>query len=154
MKSDVETSVRRQLDRRFEGVSLESLLPRPRNGWIRTTRQALGMRLADLAKRLGVTEGSIRQSEAAELDESLTLKRLRRAAEAMECELVYAFVPKTSLEDSYKEQIRKRAVADAGRVARTMALERQGVSDDLTNRHAETLYRDYLGHPPRDLWGG
>lgn len=154
MKADIVASMRRQLDRRFEGASLESVLQRPPHGWIRTTRQALGMRLVDLAKRIGVTEGALRQNEAAELDESLTLKHLRRAAEAMGCELVYAFVPKTSFENRYKEQVRKRAVADAGRIARTMALESQGVSGEITNRHAETLFRDYLHGPPRDLWSG
>lgn len=146
-------SLRRQLDRRFEDASLVSLLQRPREGWIRTIRQALGMRLVDLAKRIGVTEGALRQNETAEINDSLTLKHLRRAADAMGCEFVYAIVPRASLEGQYEGQVRKRAIADAARIARTMAFEQQAVSGETSNRQEEDLFGDYLRRPPRDLWG-
>jgi predicted DNA-binding mobile mystery protein A len=110
------------------------------------------MRLVDLAKQLHVTEGALRQNESAELDESITMKHLRRAAEGMGCELVYAIVPRTSLENLYEDQIRKRAVSDANRTARTMDLEQQGVSREVTDRQVEDLFREYMRDPPRDLW--
>ncbi len=152
MKSRNTASIRRQIDRRFEGRSLASALARPRNGWIRSIRQALGMPLVDLAKQLHVTEGAIRQNESAELDETITMKHLRRAAEGMGCELVYAIIPKTSLESLYEERVRKRAVSDAERIARTMEFERQGVSSEVTDRHVKNLFRDYMRDPPKDLW--
>ena len=152
MKPRNTASIRRQIDRRFEGRSLASTLAQPRNGWIRTTRQALGMRLVDLAKQLHLTEGALRQNESAELNESITMKHLRRAAEGMGCELVYAIIPKTSLENLYEDQIRKRAVSDANRTARTMELEQQGVSSEVTERQVEDLFREYMRDPPKDLW--
>ena len=152
MKASDMATARRQLDRRIDGPSTTTLLEPPRDGWIRTVRQVLGMRLIDLAARLNVTEGAVRRAERAEADGSLTLKQLDRAAAAMGCRLVYCIVPETALEDIYRERLRKRADDDAIRTARTMELEQQAVSGEVTARHADELFDDYLRGPPRDLW--
>ena len=59
---------------------------------------------------------------------------LRRAAEAMECELVYAFVPKVSLEASLRTQAEKAAKKNMGIVSHTMRLEDQGLSRDAESK--------------------
>ena len=61
---------------------------------------------------------------------------MRRAAEALDCTLVYALVPnETSLENAVHARARKIALRDLGRVAHTMRLEAQGTGDaDLEAR--------------------
>ena len=68
---------------------------RPAAGWLRPLREALGVTLADLAKRLKVTPPAVRSFEQAEAEDRITLASLRRAAAAMSCELVYVLVPRT-----------------------------------------------------------
>lgn len=68
---------------------------RPGAGWLRTIREVLGLTLADLAKRLGVTPPAVRSFEQAEGEDRITLASLRRTADAMDCELIYALVPRT-----------------------------------------------------------
>jgi predicted DNA-binding mobile mystery protein A len=62
--------------------------------WVRTIRESLGLREAELAEVMGYAQGSIYRMEQSEMESSLQMKYLRRAAEAMKCELVYAIVPK------------------------------------------------------------
>lgn len=69
---------------------------RPPHGWISTLREAMGLTLADLALRLKVTPPAVRSFEIAEAEDRITLRSLRRTAEALDCDLVYAFVPRGS----------------------------------------------------------
>jgi len=78
------------LDERFEKMRFE---PKPKSGWIKTIREALSMPLAFPANKLGASKQSIIRFEKNEVDESITLKSLRKLAEAMDCELHYAIVP-------------------------------------------------------------
>ena len=68
---------------------------RPTVGWLRTTRDLLGFTLTNLAQRLKVTPPAVRSFEQAEAEDRITLASLRRVAAAMNCELIYALVPRT-----------------------------------------------------------
>ena len=61
---------------------------------MREARQLLGQQLA---KRMGVSAPRISVLERDEQKGAVTLKMMARAAEALECDFVYALVPKTSL---------------------------------------------------------
>lgn len=147
------TVIRRQLDRRIDH-DLVRTLAQPRDGWIRTIRLALGMRIVDLASRLGVSEANVRQAERSETKDSVTLRQLRKMADAMDCDLVYGFVPRTSLEETVADQIERRAKRDAYRTADTMSLEKQDLEEQTVQRLVEDLTRRYQFRPPRDLWRG
>ena len=67
---------------------------RPTTGWIRAVRDALGLTLSDVAQRLKVTPPAIRSFEQAEAEDRITLGSLRRTADAMGCDLIYALVPR------------------------------------------------------------
>lgn len=54
-----------------------------------------------MAERASVKRQSFSQFEAAEEKGSISLASLRRAAEAMDCELVYFVVPKAALATTY-----------------------------------------------------
>jgi len=63
-------------------------------GWLRAVRQAVGTPVEELARRQGVKRGEIFRLEKMERESRITLGALRRAAEAMDCELTYGLKPK------------------------------------------------------------
>ena len=63
-------------------------------GWLRGVRLAVGMPVEELARRQGVGEREISRQELMERKSRITLWALRRAAEAMDCELTYCLTPK------------------------------------------------------------
>jgi predicted DNA-binding mobile mystery protein A len=125
---------RKQLDARFDQAPpCIDLLRAPRGGWIRAIRSSLGMTSAQLGKRLGMSPQGAIDLERREGDESVTLKKLRAAAEALDATLVVALIPNTSLEDAVQQQARKKASNERNRIVHTMRLEDQlgGVEDAL-----------------------
>ena len=99
---------RRLLDNRLVGLD-ERVGARPAQGWVREVRCALSMSTYELAARLGIVQSRACTIERAELDGSLRLKTLSRVAEALNCRLVYAFVPKESLEHIVRYQAELKA---------------------------------------------
>jgi predicted DNA-binding mobile mystery protein A len=63
-------------------------------GWMRAVRQAIGFPVVELARRMGVAKAQVFRLEESEQEGRVRLATLRRAAEAMGCELVYALVPR------------------------------------------------------------
>jgi predicted DNA-binding mobile mystery protein A len=117
-----------QLDRNLN--TMRNLPPRPVDGWIASVRQALGLTLDYVGKRLHATRQAVQQLEKAEAQDRITLGALRRAAEAMDCELVYAFVPKAgSFTELAERPTRDRASRDVKSVMHTMMLENQKPED-------------------------
>jgi len=66
----------------------------PETGWLRQLRQVSGIAAADLAGRLRITTQALFRLEQAEKKGTITLKKLRRVADALECDVVYAVVPR------------------------------------------------------------
>jgi predicted DNA-binding mobile mystery protein A len=66
----------------------------PDIGWLRQVRQVSGITASDVAGRMRVTQKSVFRLEMAEKSGTITLKALRRAADALECDVVYAVVPR------------------------------------------------------------
>jgi predicted DNA-binding mobile mystery protein A len=83
-----------------------------------------------LARRLGTTRQAALRLERTELEGGIRLSSLRRAAEALDCQLVYAFVPNSTLEEAVQRQARRVVGAELARVDQTMLLEAQRVEGD------------------------
>lgn len=134
---------RRVLDRRFASGLVADLRTPPTGGWVRAVRTALAMSQADLAKQLGVSAPAVADLERAEGSGGLTLRRLERVAEELDCTLVYALVPNATLEDAVQRRARTVAAASVGYVGRTMELEAQGIDHgevrDLLDREARRV---------------
>jgi len=81
---------------RFESVTS---VRRPKGGWIRAARQARGLTLDAIAKRMDIHRQNVFQFEKSEEKGHILLWNLNRIAEAMDCELVYAIVPKRGTRD-------------------------------------------------------
>ncbi len=139
---------RRQLDARLAAH------PRPappRDGWIRAIREALGMTLAQLGARLGVTPQSVQDLEVRERDGTITLERLRQAADALGCDVVVTVVPRTSLEAIVATQARARLLAERAHVVHTMRLEAQDAGLEVVEPDERTIER-YVDEHARTLW--
>lgn len=141
---------RRQLDDRLESVRNLAGLGRPNKGWIRAVRDALGMSGAELAARMGVSQQVVSEIELSEQRTTARLNTLERAAAAMDCELVYVFVPRTTLEESVRAQARRKAVRHLAEVAHHGRLENQEVSADEFAAHVEELASWFVDR--RGLW--
>ena len=119
-----------QLETLDEHLSQVHVAPRPSGGWVRAIRTAIGMSARQLAERMGVSQQALSRLEGKEASDAVTLKSLRRAAEAMNCKVVYALVPENgSLQDLIEEQALKKAKELVEAVDHTMMLEAQGVGD-------------------------
>ena len=121
---------RRELDRKFKSGDVQDIRTRPRSGWVRAIRGALGMSQAALAKRLGVTPSAVHQLEQAEVNGGITISKLEEVARALDSQLVYAFIPNSTLQDTVVNQARRVAIERLGYVQITMALEDQEIGDD------------------------
>jgi len=113
-----------QLDRALP--SLRELPPRPTTGWLASIREALGLTLEEIGRRIHASRQAVQQFEKAEADDRITLATLRRVAEAMGCELKYSLVPEAgSFTELAERPTRERAKRDVERVMHSMLLEDQ-----------------------------
>ena len=125
MKEDFRRLRSQQLDRMV--MPLRALkLTRPQKGWIRAFREAMDVSYTDLGKRLHANRTLAAQQEKAEVDDRITLRSLRACADALDCDLVYAFVPRgVSIEETLAARARAAASQLVQRVEHSMALEDQ-----------------------------
>jgi predicted DNA-binding mobile mystery protein A len=142
---------RRRLDQRFDTLRLlvAEATP-PAAGWIRAIRKSLGMTVAQLAVRLGVRRETARDIETSEVRGSITLDTLRRAAQALDCALVYALVPRESLEQMVMSRAREVAAKDMAALDHTMALEKQSVEPAERDAQIDAYVREEINL--RRLW--
>ena len=143
-------TVRQRLDQRLTAIKPPSRFAVPAKGWVRAIRDALGMSAVQLGKRLGVTPQSVADLEKSEVHGTVQLKTLRRAAESLDCTLVYALLPNSSLEDTIQRRAHTMARDELTRIGHSMDLEAQGLSEAEQEAQIETYIRDHLTE--RDLW--
>jgi len=126
--------------------------PPPSQGWARTIRETLGISLRQLSERAGLSKTTVRSAERNESRGTVQLKSLRTLAEAMDCDLVYALVPRTSLAESIRLQAERIASGLVHRVSDSMKLEQQGVSPVENERQIRDLTAALLRDRGRDFW--
>lgn len=128
MRTEFRNLRLKQLDRSLEPYRAAGKVSRPPKGWIHAIRQALGVSSGELARRLGTSRQLPLQLEKGEAENRITLKSLRAVAHALDCELVYALVPRAG---TLHQLVEDRAHAEAQEhvlgVEHSMALENQAV---------------------------
>jgi len=110
------------------------------------------MSAAQLGKRLGLSRQGVAELERREVGYSITLAALERAAEAMGAKLVYAIVPLEDLEATRRAQARRRAEHRLKRIAHSMRLEAQAVSEKEYLRQVQENERALLRNWSRHIW--
>src|SRR5580658_263188 len=122
-KARLTARSRARLDERFKKFGAVSSYVVPVRGWIKAVREALGMTTAQLAKRLVIKQPSLVAIEQSEAKGTIELATLRRVAEALDCTVVYALIPKRPLEAMVRDRARLFSRLRRGPVEHSMLLE-------------------------------
>jgi predicted DNA-binding mobile mystery protein A len=132
----------------FEGAQVSQ----PSIGWVKTIRQALGMSVVQLARRLGISRTSVYKIEKREIERSITIAQLDRVAEALDCHLSYSLVPNISIEAKIRKRALIKAEAELRSANQSMALEAEGLMDEdlLGSIATSSSYTEALAD--RKLW--
>lgn len=145
--------MRRQLDRRLAVWRRPGLKNRPATGWLRSIREALGMTARQYAKRSGIDLKTLLMFEKGEVEDTITLGSLRKLGENLDCELVYALVPRDSLEIMLTKQAEKVARKIMKETSYSMMLEGQDVSSEEREAQVRELAAELKAEMRRILWG-
>lgn len=152
MTSDFSDLQLRQVDQALDRWRTANLPPRPSQGWLKAIRESLGMAATHLAQRLGVATSTVTRLETSEADDTISLATLRRAAEALGCELHYALVPKRSLAETLQARATELARSRMAAVSHTMALEAQSTSKEIVEAQTRALADSLLKGSRLALW--
>jgi transcriptional regulator with XRE-family HTH domain len=121
MQGDERDKLRRELDEALLPFRLVRKRKGGGTGWLRSIRQAVGVPVDEVARRLGVCRWEVHRLEESEANSRIMLASLNRAAKGLGCELVYALIPKEgTLEDLAAVQ---RGVREEARLRREMDRE-------------------------------
>ena len=84
--------------------------------WLRASRLSQNLKGVDMAKRMGVSPARISMMETDEERGAVTLKMMQKAAQALDCEFVYALIPKKALKvDNENQAIKPRVRVEQGK---------------------------------------
>lgn len=108
------------------------------------------MSSAELAARMKVGQSTVAGIERSESHATIKIDTLRRAADALNCDVVYSLVPRTTLEEAVQTQARRKAAQHLTGVAHHMRLEDQAVNDDDAAAQLDELGSRFVDR--RGLW--
>lgn len=123
-----------QVNRRLRAIRKIIPYTQVRPGWIRYIRSSLNMTLKQLAEKTGLSLPSIAQAERSETAGRASIATLKKMANAMECEFIYAFVPKTDIDELMKQAARAKAKRTLTSADIHMTLEDQRVEQSMQER--------------------
>ena len=152
MKKQFRDLQLQQMDALLNSWKSAQLCARPKLGWVRAARESLGMSASAFAKRLGMTSAGVSKLESAEATDAITLASLRKLAHAMDCELQYALIPRTSLTQQLQERAQAVAKEQLLPIAHSMALEDQAVKGTSNKLQFNLLVQALLEGSRRELW--
>jgi len=110
------------------------------------------MSIRQLAERMGIAKTTAAALERSEAADTIKLSSLRAVGEALDCDFVYALVPRDSLEETVRQRTRLVAERVVGRVSESMDLEDQGIPASEQERQAVELAERLWQRMPRELW--
>lgn len=133
-------------------ASLQKVAPPP-TGWIKAIRNAIGMSMLQLGKRLSITKQSVQDIERREKDGSISIKALRETARALDMQLIYGFVPNDgSLEALIDRKAKELATQIVQRTSNSMKLEDQENSKQRIEKAIEERAAIIKNEMPKTLW--
>jgi predicted DNA-binding mobile mystery protein A len=142
----------KQLSQYLNSIESFKAVKLPAKGWVRALRDGLGMSRRQLADRLGLSTSRIQRLEEDEVSGAVTIKTLRKTAEAMDCVLVYAMIPRESLEATIKKQANKKAIQYLQGSSHSMKLEDQAISNKANQEMLEIITNKIISKSTRTLW--
>ncbi len=110
------------------------------------------MTAKQLGRRIGVSQATVSEAELAESEGRITLKNLRKMADGMDCELVYAVVPRASLDMIVHHNANRAAHRIVGEVSQGMALEGQSTDDSARAAQVDALRERLIAQGSSQIW--
>lgn len=143
---DDKKLLRRSYQKKFDTLK-KVVIDRPSQGWLRTIREFLGMTTTQLAKKINVTQPRVINLEKNE--KNTKISTMERIADALNCDFIYAFIPRENIDDIIYNQARKKASKILQKVNKNMELENQ-LSD--SDEMLEDLIKELLNHNIARIW--
>ena len=143
---DGKKQLRKSYQKKFD-LFKKNIMEIPSQGWVRTIRDFFGMTTTQLAKRLNVSQSRIVRIEQNE--KNTKISTMERIAEAMNCEFVYAFVPREKIDDIIYNQAKKKALKILNKVNTNMVLENQLTQNNDT---LDELIQELLNNNLSRIW--
>lgn len=143
---DNKTILRRSYQKKFD-VFQKAIISRPPQGWLKTIREIFCMTTIQLAKKLGVSQPRIVNMEKNE--RNIKISTMERIADTLNCEFVYAFIPREKIEDILYKQAKRKALKILSKVNKNMGLENQlADTEELT----EDIIKELLNGNISRIW--
>lgn len=142
-----------QIDKKLKIFSPLVKTSLPAEGWIFNIRQALGISLKQLGKKLKLTPAGVKEMENREKNGSISLNGLKDFAAAMNLKFVYAFIPN---DGSLEKMIENRAFEIARQIvlktSHSMALEDQQNNPARIKKAIKDRAQQIKNEMPKYLW--
>jgi len=121
------------------------------DGWLRMVRLVVGVTARDLGERMGIKTREVFRLETMEMSERISLGRLRKAADALGCELVYGLVPREgTMEDL---AARENAAREKARTTKRLDKRLRELRLDSTAGHGRTAMQKAARRVLRKIFG-
>ena len=144
-----KTILRRNYQKKFD-VLKKIMIEIPPQGWIKTIREFLGMTTTQLAKRIGVSQPRVFAMEKNE--KNIKISTMERIADALDCDFVYAIVPREKFDDIIYKQAQKKAKKILTKFNKNMELKNQFDEKDVLDTILKDIVKDLLYKNARKLW--
>lgn len=152
MSADLNHLRLEQTERALAPYSMLKGKAPPPGGWLRAVRESLGRPLRAQASRLGIAAATLHKSEAAEADGRITLAQLRKLADGLGCEVIYALAPRQPLMKMVQAQAEGLARQEVTGVTHSMSLEDQRPADRFVERQVAERRQALLAGSWSRLW--
>ena len=114
--------LRRSYQKKFDSFK-KTVMDRPPQGWLKTIREFFGMTTEQLAKKINVSQSRVVNLEKNE--KNTKISTMERIADALDCDFVYAIIPRKNIDDILYNQAKKRALAILNKININIGLENQ-----------------------------
>lgn len=153
MKNKKQQLIIEQVDKKLMVFEPAKNIAVPSKGWLNAVRASLNMTLQQLGQRLHITAQSVKDLEMREAAGTITINRLREAAQAMDMQLVYGLIP---IDGSIEKMIEKRAMTMAReivlRTSQSMKLEDQEISAASIEKAIKEKTDEIKDELPKYIW--
>lgn len=144
---DDKKLLRRSYQKKFDKLK-PVIIDKPSQGWLKTIREFFGMTTNQLAKMAGISQPRIIYMEKNE--SNLKISTMEKIADVLNCDFVYAFIPRRNINDILYNQAKNKALEILKNVNQNMGLEKQlYTSDELT----KDIIEDLLNNNISKIWG-
>ena len=141
----------RQLDEQLKSAYKFAIDKTP-SGWIKAIRTGISMRSTQLAKRLNVSQQAISKLEKSEMEETISIGKLREVGNSLGLKLVYYFIPEVTLEKMVEDRALKLAKEIVLRTSMQMEIENQKIHDKKLNHSIQERLNEIMRTLPSSLW--